>query len=47
MRLLAIEDEPRIVELLRSASVRTGFVVDAVVTCNGPNAETTPVGVTI
>jgi DNA-binding response OmpR family regulator len=30
MRLLAIEDEPRILELLQSAFLRAGFVVDAV-----------------
>jgi DNA-binding response OmpR family regulator len=30
MRLLAIEDEPRILELLQSAFLRAGFVVDTV-----------------
>jgi two-component system response regulator QseB len=30
MRLLVVEDETRIVELLRSAFERAGFVVDAV-----------------
>jgi DNA-binding response OmpR family regulator len=30
MRLLVIEDEPRLVEVLKSALGRAGFVVDAV-----------------
>ena len=33
MRLLVVEDEPRIAELLRSALGRAGFVADTVVTC--------------
>ena len=32
MRLLVVEDEPRIAELLRAALERTGFVADAVAT---------------
>jgi DNA-binding response OmpR family regulator len=35
MRLLVIEDEERILELLRSAFERAGFVVDAVATAAG------------
>lgn len=33
MRLLIVEDEARIVEILRSALVRAGFAVDAVALC--------------
>src|SRR5215471_2844067 len=33
MRLLVVEDEPRIAELLRSALGRAGFVADTVATC--------------
>jgi DNA-binding response OmpR family regulator len=33
MRLLIVEDETRIVEILRSGLARAGFVVDAVQTC--------------
>jgi len=33
VRLLVVEDEPRIAELLRSALGRAGFVADAVATC--------------
>jgi len=33
MRLLVIEDEPRLAELLRTALGRAGFVADAVTTC--------------
>ena len=33
MRLLVVEDEPRIAELLRAALGRAGFVADTVATC--------------
>ena len=33
MRLLVVEDEPRIAELLRTALARAGFVADMVATC--------------
>ena len=33
MRLLVVEDEPRIAELLRTAFGRAGFVTDTVATC--------------
>ena len=33
MRLLVVEDEPRIAEVLRTALGRAGFVADTVATC--------------
>ena len=53
MRLLVVEDETRIVELLRSAFERAGFVVDAVgTTTEGDQAlslfrDSTPAPMTI
>ena len=42
MRLLIVEDEPRIVEIVTSALRKAGFAVDAVATAANKARETSP-----